>query len=81
MSGLSVATCMERSVRFERRPQIFEVHTVNEEGGEKCLGFHIVKSRKVGGRSTSPEGRAVLHQAMDKSYVLELVLLHELVFS
>ena len=38
MSGLSVATCMERSVRFERRPQIFEVHTVNEEGGEEALG-------------------------------------------
>ena len=38
MSGLSVATCMERSVRFERRPRIFEVHTVNEEGGEEALG-------------------------------------------
>ena len=35
----------------------------------KCLGFHSVKPRKVGGRSTSPEGRAVLHQAMDKSFV------------
>ena len=38
MSGLSVATCMERSVRFERGPQIFEVHTVKEEGGEEALG-------------------------------------------
>ena len=33
-SGLSVATCMERSVRLERRPRIFEFHTVHEEGGE-----------------------------------------------
>ena len=38
MSGLSVATCMEISVRLEQRPQIFEVHTVNEEGGEEALG-------------------------------------------
>ena len=35
----------------------------------KCLGFYSVKPRKVGGRSTSPEGRAVLHQAADKSVV------------
>ena len=28
-----------------------------------------MKPRKVGGRSTSPEGRAVLHQAVDKSFV------------
>ena len=28
-----------------------------------------MKSRKVGGRSTSPEGRAVLHQAVDESFV------------
>ena len=35
----------------------------------KCLGFYSVKPRKVGGRSTSPEGRAVLHQAADKSFV------------
>ena len=34
----------------------------------KCLGFHSVKPRKVRGRSTSPEGRAVLHQAVDKSF-------------
>ena len=38
MSGLSVATCMERSVRLERRPQVFEVHTVEEEGGVEVLG-------------------------------------------
>ena len=38
MSHLSVTTCMERSVRFLRRPRIFEVHTVNEEGGEDALG-------------------------------------------
>ena len=35
----------------------------------KCLGFHSVKPRKVGGRSTSPEGRAVLHQAVEESFV------------
>ena len=35
----------------------------------KCLGFHSVKPRKVGGRSTRPEGRAVLHQAANKSFV------------
>ena len=35
----------------------------------KCPGFDSVKARKVGGRSTSPEGRAVLHQATDKSFV------------
>ena len=34
----------------------------------KCLGFHSVKPRKVRGRSTSPEGRAVLHQAADESF-------------
>ena len=38
MSGLSVATCMERSVRFERRPLMFEVHTVKEDGGKEPLG-------------------------------------------
>ena len=37
MSGSSVATCMERSVRFEQRSQMFEVHTVKEEGGEEAL--------------------------------------------
>ena len=35
----------------------------------KCLGFYSVKPRKVRGRSTSPEGRAVLHQATDESFV------------
>ena len=33
MSGLSVATCMERSVRLKRRPQMFE-----EDGGIEALG-------------------------------------------
>ena len=37
MSGLFVATCMEISVRLERRPWMFEVHTVKEEGGEEVL--------------------------------------------
>ena len=37
----------------------------------KCLDFHSVKPRKVGGRSTSPEGRAVLHQAVDESFVCD----------
>ena len=35
----------------------------------KCLGFLSVKPRKVRGGSTSPEGRAVLHQAVDESFV------------
>ena len=35
----------------------------------KCLGFHSVKPRKVRGRSTNPEERAVLHQAVDESFV------------
>ena len=35
----------------------------------KCLGFHSIKPRKVGSRSTIPEGRAVLHQAADESFV------------
>ena len=35
----------------------------------KCFGFYSVKPRKVGGRSTSPEGRAVLHQAAEESFV------------
>ena len=29
-----------------------------------------MKPRKVGGRSTSPKGRAVLHQATDESFVI-----------
>ena len=35
----------------------------------KCLGFHSAKPRKVRGGSTSPEGRAVLHQAAVESFV------------
>ena len=35
----------------------------------KCLGFHCVKPRKVRGRSTRPEERAVLHQAAAESFV------------
>ena len=31
--------------------------------------FHSVKPRKVRGRSTSQEGRAVFHQAADESFV------------
>ena len=49
MSGLSVATCMEKSVRFERRPRIFEVHTVNEEGGEEALGEGEAVDRGIPG--------------------------------
>ena len=41
MSGLSVATGMEISERFERRPWIFEVHTVNEEGVQEALGAGV----------------------------------------
>ena len=33
------------------------------------LGFHDVKPKKVLGGSTSPEGRAVLHQVADESFV------------
>ena len=36
---------------------------------QKSLGFHSVKPRKVGDMSTCPEGRAVLHQATDESFV------------
>ena len=32
-------------------------------------GVHNVKPRKVGGRSTSPEGKAVLHEAADENFV------------
>ena len=35
----------------------------------KFLGFHSVKPRKVRGGSTSPEGRAVLHESADESFV------------
>ncbi len=44
------ATCMERSVRFEQRPWIFEVHTVKEEGGEEALGAGEGRTRENGGR-------------------------------
>ena len=40
---------MERSVRYERRPWMFEVHTVKEEGGEEALGAGE-GSNKRGGR-------------------------------
>ena len=33
------------------------------------LVFHSVKPRNVRGGSTSPEGRAVLHKAVDDSFV------------
>ena len=55
MSGLSVETCMERSVRFERRPRMFEVHTVKEDGGEEALGAG--EGRGMVGRGRSGEGR------------------------
>ena len=35
MSGLSVAACMERSERFERRLRMFEVHSVKEREEEE----------------------------------------------
>ena len=43
--------------------------TTGDTNDSKYLGFHSVKPRKVRGRSSSPEGRAVLHQAADKSFV------------
>ena len=35
----------------------------------KFLGFHSIKLIKVRGRSTSPGGRAILHEAADESFV------------
>ena len=35
----------------------------------KYFGFHSVKLRKARGGSTSPEGRTVLHQAVDECFV------------
>ena len=37
----------------------------------KYLGFHSMKPRKVRGSSSSPEGRAVLHQAVDEGIVCD----------
>ena len=37
----------------------------------KWLGFHSMRLRKVRGGITSPEGRAVLHQAADKIFVYD----------
>ena len=42
---------------------------MGEASDPKSLGFHSVKPRNVGGRSTSSEGRAVLNQAVDESFV------------
>jgi len=42
---------------------------VGDTNDPKCLAFHSVKPRKVRGWRTSPEGRAILHQAADKSFV------------
>ena len=42
---------------------------MGDTNNPKYLGFHSMKPRKVRGRSTSPEGRAVLHQAADESFV------------
>ena len=42
---------------------------MGDTNGPKCLGFHSVKQRKMRGGSTSPQGRAVLHQAADESFV------------
>ena len=43
--------------------------TVGDTNNPKCPGLHSVKPRKVRDRCTSPEGRAVLHQAVDESFV------------
>ena len=42
---------------------------VGDTNDLKCFGFHSMKLRKVRGSSTSLEGRAVLHQAADESFV------------
>ena len=38
---------MEISVRFARRPRMFEFHTVKEEGGEEALGADEGRRRVV----------------------------------
>ena len=37
----------------------------------KCLAFHSMKPRNVRGGSTSPKGRAVLHQGADESFACD----------
>ena len=56
--------CGERVVRTQRLSLI-----AGDTNDPQCLGLHSVKLRKVKGRSTSPEVRAVLHQAVDESFV------------
>uniref|UniRef100_A0A8C4Q9F1 DNA-directed DNA polymerase n=1 Tax=Eptatretus burgeri TaxID=7764 RepID=A0A8C4Q9F1_EPTBU len=55
--------CSER-VRDQRLSFI-----TGDTNDPKCVGFHSMKPRKVRGRSTNPEGRAVLRQAADESFV------------
>ena len=53
----------------DRKTTDLPAETRGRKKDPKCLGFHSVKPRKVGGRSTNPEWRAVLHQAADESFV------------
>ena len=57
MSGLSVAICMERSIGFERRLWMFEVHTVKEDGGEEGLGAWEVGEAEGDGRTREERWR------------------------
>ena len=54
MSGLSVATFLERCIRLERTTRMFEVHTVKEEGKEEALGTR--KGRVGVGEDEGGEG-------------------------
>ena len=55
------------AVRESERPK--DSLITGDTNDLKCLGFHSVTPRKVRGRSTSREGRAVLHQAANESFV------------
>ena len=61
----------ERQTETEResQPAKDSASSRGDSNDPKILVFHSVKQRKVRGRSTSPEGRAVLHQAVDESFV------------
>ena len=42
---------------------------MGDSNNVKGLGFHSVKLNKMWGRGASPEGKAVLHQAVEKNIV------------
>ena len=53
----------------DRKTTDLPAETRGRKKDPKCLGFHSVKPGKVRGGSTSPKGRAVLHQTVDESFV------------